>query len=102
MTNTATAAAGTTTAARYSESLHVLVDVPMRSVILGLAMDEADRTGGRPREGEMIRSLLEEAVGKLARRDREKYDAALARGRAEIAARAEERDRRAAARRPGA
>ena len=96
MTETATAAAPT--AARYSESLHVLVDVPMRSVILALAIETAEERGGRPKEGESIRALLEDAITRLARRDRQRYDELLSRGRAELARRSEESAARSAAR----
>lgn len=96
MTDSATAAA--TTAARYSESLHVLVDKPMRAVILALAIETSEERGGRPKEGEAIRTLLEDAIGKLARRDRTRYDALLSRGRAELTRRAEESAARTAAR----
>lgn len=87
---TATAPAETS-AARYSESVHVLVDVPMRAVLLGLAELEASERGGRPKEGDTLRGLLDDAITRLARRDRERYDLALSLGRTELAKRAEKK-----------
>jgi len=97
---TATAPAETS-AARYSESVHVLVDRPMRAVLLGLAELEAEERGGRPKEGDTLRVLLEAEIGRLARRDRARYDLALSLGRAELDKRAAEKEaRRTARRRP--
>lgn len=98
---TATAPADTS-AARYSESTHVLLDVPMRAVVLGLAELEAIERGGRLKEGDKLRGLLDDAISRLARRDRETYDDALRRGRAILAAREAEKTRRRAARRSSA
>jgi hypothetical protein len=95
---TATAPADTS-AARYSESVHVLTDKPMRAVVLGLAELEAEERGGRPKEGDTLRTLLDDAISRLARRDRERYDEALRRGTAELARRADEKATRRAARR---
>jgi hypothetical protein len=95
---TATAPADTS-AARYSESVHVLVDRPMRAVLLGLAELESRDRGGRPKEGDTLRTLLEAEVGRLARRDRARYDEALRLGQAELTKRADERVARRAARR---
>jgi hypothetical protein len=96
---TATVAAETT-AARYSESVHVLVDKPMRAVLLGLAELESRERGGRPKEGDTLRTLLEDAIGRLAHRERERYDEALRLGTAELDRRVAEKTARAAARRP--
>jgi hypothetical protein len=95
---TATAPAETS-AARYSESVHVLVDVPMRCLLLGLAEREAEERGGRPKEGDTLRTLLEDSATRLARRDRALYDDAMQRGRKALARRAEEKDAKRAARR---
>lgn len=95
---TATAPADTS-AARYSESVHVLTDKPMRAVVLGLAELEAEERGGRLKEGDMLRTLLDDSISRLARRDRERYDEALRRGRAILAARDASKDERRATRR---
>lgn len=95
---TATAPADTS-AARYSESVHVLTDKPMRAVVLGLAEIEAEERGGRIKEGDKLRNLLDDAITRLARRDRATYDDALRRGRAILDARDAEKARRRAARR---
>jgi hypothetical protein len=97
MTN-ATVAAGTT-AARYSESVHLLTDKPMRAVVLGLAELEAEERGGRPKEGDTLRTLLDDSITRLARRDRDRYDEALRRGTAELVRRADEKTARSASRR---
>lgn len=77
---------------RYSEGLHVLIDRPTRALILGLAIDRAEKAGtDRPKEGETIRDLLvnalddvERALSKRALADlRSKGEAALAEREAE-------------------
>jgi hypothetical protein len=95
MTDTATAAAVTVTAARFSESVHVLTDKPMRAAILGLAELEAKTRGGRPKEGDQIRTLLERELMRIATDDPERYAKALKLGTTAM----RKRDREQAARR---
>lgn len=76
-----------TPAVRLSESLHLLVDTPTRAAILGLAEITAKELGGRPREGETIRDLLDRALCRIANDDRARYTKALRLGRAELARR---------------
>lgn len=91
MNDSATSAPPTTTsAARYSESLHVLVDEPTRAVVMGLAVIAARVAGPevRPREGESIRQLLESQLEYVRSQAPDLYARALTAGRAELAARA--------------
>lgn len=89
MTTNATAVAPPkTSAARgaYTEQLHVLVDVPTRHYVLGLA-DEIAREAGYKflRQGEVVRELLAEALAARYEADPEAYANYVIRGR-EIAA----------------
>jgi hypothetical protein len=66
----------------YTEQLHVLVDVPTRELILGLA-DEAAREAGYKflRQGEAVRDLLAEAIAARYAADPEAYARQVLRGR---------------------
>jgi hypothetical protein len=77
-------------ARRFSESMHVLVDPTTRAYVLGRALIEADQVapGSRPKEGATMRELIDDAVQRAYKRDREAYEAAVQRGRAELDARA--------------
>lgn len=99
MTDTATAAAGPVTAARFSESVHVLTDKPMRAAILGLAELEAKTRGGRPKEGDQIRTLLERELSRIANEEPERYAKALKAGTSTMRKRDREQAARRAARR---
>jgi hypothetical protein len=91
MTTNATAAPARTAARRYSEQLHVLVDEQTRAYVLGMATLTADAGGyARPREGELVRDLLDEAIALRYKRDRPLYEAAVIRGREVLAERAGE------------
>jgi hypothetical protein len=96
MTSNATVTPPTNTAARrYSEQIHALVDRQTRELILGLALLDAESGGyARPREGETIRTLLDDAIARLYRRDGDAYGAAVIRGRREL----DDRERERAAR----
>jgi hypothetical protein len=89
MTNDATSTSAppaTSAAARYSESLHVLIDEPTRAVVMGLAVLEALQAGPtvRPREGESIRTLLQGAIEDIQQRAPGLYARALEAGRIEL------------------
>lgn len=86
MTADATTAAPRVAARRFSESLHVLVDPDLRAFILGLAAVEADGRY-RPKEGETIRSILDQAAARLFLDDPKQYGKIIKAGRAEMAAR---------------
>lgn len=73
-------------ARRFSQQVHVLVDVQTREFLLGLAIENAGDT--RPREGETVRDLLDDAIARLWKRDPKGYERAVRRGRAELAERA--------------
>lgn len=95
MTTNATAAPARTAARRYSEQLHVLVDEQTRAYTLGMATLAADAGGyARPKEGEEIRDLLDEAIAARFKRDRPMYEAAVIRGRRVLADRAAEAEAR--------
>lgn len=87
MTTPATAPASTA-ARRYSQSVHVLVERPVRAVLLGLA--QLDATAGgyeRLREGDAIRRLLDDAIERLYETDPKRYAAAVRHGTAILEAR---------------
>lgn len=88
-----------TSAARYSESLHVLTTPAMRELVMGLAVIEARSAGPgvRPREGEAIRALLYQAAAKIEQDDPERFREAILLGRAELYARSREAGARRAA-----
>ena len=89
MTSHATAAPPRTAARRYSEQLHVLVDEQTRAYTLGLATLAAERGGyARPKEGEEVRDLIDEAIARRFKADPDAYAAAVVRGRAVMAERA--------------
>lgn len=90
MTDLATpvAAPQTSAARRFSEQVHALVDTQTREYLLGTAAINADRGNyTRPREGEVVRDLLDEAIAREFRRDSKAYEAAVRRGRAILAER---------------
>jgi hypothetical protein len=88
-TNATTAAPPRTAARRYSEQIHVLTDEQTRAYTLGLAVLEAHAGGyGRPKEGEAVRDLLDEAIAKRFKSDPEAYARAVEVGRKEMARRA--------------
>lgn len=97
MTDTATAAPPRTAARRYSEQLHVLVDEQTRAYTLGIATLAAESGGyTRPKEGEEVRDLIDEAIATRYRKDPSAYAVAVERGRQVMA------ERLAASKRPGA
>jgi hypothetical protein len=88
MTTDATTAPPRTAARRYSEQIHVLVDEQTRAYTLGLAALAADAGGyTRPREGEEVRDLLDEAIARRYKADPKTYAAAVQRGRTLMAER---------------
>jgi hypothetical protein len=90
MTTTEAVAAPPDNAAarRYSEQLHTLVDRETRAYILGRAAEAADAGGyARPKEGEVTRALLDEAIAAQARQNPTAYTKALRRGRKVLAER---------------
>jgi len=91
MTSDATAAPPRTAARRYSEQIHVLTDETTRAYVLGLAHLQAEGGGyARPREGEEVRDLLDEAIAARYRKDPKAYEQAVIRGRAALAEKAAE------------
>lgn len=88
MTNDATSATATPAAPRYSQSLHLLVDEPTRATALGLAIIAAEESGGRPKEGETIRGLIESSLERIRGEAPSLHARALEEGRKELAARA--------------
>lgn len=86
MTTDATVSPPSPTAARrYSEQVHFLSDRQTRELLLGLAVLEAEAGGySRPREGEVVRSLLDQAIGQLYADDPKRYRAAVKAGRREL------------------
>ena len=89
MTANATAAPSRTAARRYSEQIHVLTDEQTRAYTLGLAVLAAEAGGyARPKEGEEVRDLLDEAIGRRYKADPKAYARAVEKGRIELAARA--------------
>jgi hypothetical protein len=84
-------------ARRFSQQVHALVDTQTRELLLGLAIENADQGGyARPREGEVVRELLDDAITRLWRRDPRAYERAVRRGRAELAARSKPKGLRGA------
>lgn len=76
-------------ARRFSQQVHALVDTQTRELLLGLAIENASAGGyARPREGEVVRELLDDAIARLWKRDPRAYERAVRRGRAELAERA--------------
>ena len=97
MTTHATAAPARTAARRYSEQIHVLVDADTRSYVLGMAHLAAEAGGySRPREGEEIRDLLDEAIARRYKADARLYERAVQRGRQALAERSAEAEQRRA------
>jgi hypothetical protein len=98
--NSAAVAAPTTTAARrYSEQIHALVDRQTREYLIGLAGILAAEGGyDRPKEGEVIRTLLDEAIAKRYARDTAGYEHVVRAGRLELERRASEAEARKASR----
>ena len=91
--NITTVAPPTTTAARrYSEQIHALVDRQTREYLIGSALILAEEGGyDRPKEGEVIRTLLDEAIGRRYTKDSAAYEHVVRVGRAELERRAESR-----------
>jgi hypothetical protein len=87
-TNATVSPPSLTTARRFSEQIHALVDRQTRELVLGLAVLDAKAGGySRPREGEQVRNLLDDAIGRLFKRDPALYGEAVRAGRAELARR---------------
>lgn len=81
---------------RYSEHIHALLDRPTREALLGMAILDARGLGYTlPREGEMIRRLIDMALLMLKASDSVEYARAVEAGRVEL-------DRRQSARRGNA
>lgn len=95
-TQNATVAPPSTTAARrYSQQITSLVDVQTREYLLGLAILAAEAGGyNRPREASEVRDLLDEAIAARYRKRPDEYEAAVRRGRRELADREAEAERR--------
>lgn len=92
MTDLATpvAAPQTSAARRFSQQVHALVDVQTREYLLGVAIENAEQGDySRPREGEVVRDLLDDAITRAFRRDPRAYEVAVRKGRAELARRSE-------------
>jgi hypothetical protein len=85
----------TTAARRYSEQIHVLTDRQTHEYVLGLAVLAAEIGNySRPKLGEQVRDLLDDAIARAYKRDPELYRRAVQAGRGELAyreAQAEER-----------
>ena len=95
MTDLATpvAAPQTSAARRFSQQVHALVDTQTREYLLGMAVLNAEQGNyTRPREGEVVRDLLDEAITREFKRDPRAYEHAVRRGRQLLAERAESRD----------
>lgn len=91
MTTNATAAPPSPTAARrYSENMSVLLTRQVRELIAGLAAIDAP-AGIRPREGEAVRDMLDEAIARLYETDPDRYAKAMRRGRSILKQRDAER-----------
>lgn len=75
---------------RLSQSVHLLLDRPTRSAVLGLALIAAKEAGPsvRPKEGETLRGLIESALDHIRSTAPQLYARALAAGTEELAARA--------------
>jgi hypothetical protein len=87
--NTATVAPPQVTAARrYSEQITSLLDRATKEYLVGLAALDAEAHGyDRPKEGEQVRTLLDEAIGARYKRDPKGYEHAVRRGRQEMSER---------------
>jgi hypothetical protein len=95
MTTNATAPPPRTAARRYSEQIHVLTDETTRAYTLGLATLAAEAgCYARPKEGEEVRDLLDEAIAARYRRDPKAYERAVIRGREALAEKAAEAEQR--------
>lgn len=96
-TNAAAAPPRITAARRYSEQIHVLTDEQTRAYTLGLATLAAEQGGYlRPKEGEEVRDLLDEAIALRYKHDPARYAAAVERGLAVLEERRKTLDDRAA------
>lgn len=88
MTTHATAAPPRTAARRYSEQVHFLTDEQTRAYVLGLATLMAEAGGyARPKEGEEVRDLIDEAIAVRHKKDPKGYAAAVLRGQQVLAER---------------
>jgi hypothetical protein len=66
----------------YTEQLHVLVDMPTREFVLGVASETAREAGYKfLRQGETVRDLLAEAIAARYEADPDAYARAVLRGR---------------------
>ena len=96
MTTHATAAPPRTAARRYSEQVHFLTDEQTRAYVLGLATLRAEAGGyARPKEGEEVRDLIDEAIAARHKKDQKGYAAAVLRGQQVLAERRATLDARA-------
>lgn len=68
-------------ARRFGNQIHALVDDQTFAYIAGLAAINAETEGIRPKQGETVRDLLDDAIIRAHRRDPEAYAAAVRRGR---------------------
>jgi hypothetical protein len=90
MTTTATTAGAPPAAQRrYPEQIHALVTRETRELLMGLAL--LDAGPARPREGETIRALLDDAITALYTADPKRYADAVRRGRKHLRTRDAER-----------
>ena len=95
MTTHATATPPRSAARRYSQQIHTLVDAQTRAYILGCAALESEAGGYEQiREGEQVRELLDEAIGRRFKSDAKQYEQAVLRGREVLEERAEAARRR--------
>lgn len=97
MNTHATAAPPRTAARRYSEQIHVLTDEQTRAYTLGIATLAAEAGGyARPKEGEEVRDLIDEAIAARFKKDAKAYERAVKRGQLVLAERRAEAVERAA------
>ncbi len=96
-TQNAVAPPPTAAARRYTQQITALVDEQTKEYLLGLAIADADAAGQeRPKEGEQIRRLLDQAIADRYASDPRAYEHAVLTGRRELAARAAHRTQDAA------
>lgn len=75
---------------RFSQSVHVLMDKPMREAVVGLAVLAAAELGPtvRPKEGDTLRGLIESQLEEVRSKAPTLYAKAVRAGRQELAKRA--------------
>lgn len=91
MTDLATpvAAPQTSAARRFSQQVHFLTDTQTREYLLGVAALRADEGGYTlPREGEVVRELLDDAILRDFKQNPKQYEQTVRRGRQVLAERA--------------